>query len=110
MADETSTEFVGSHEKARNGYGQNGYQGASSDLPGKRTRMDTQYGTLGADKIIGSTRQSRDAQNIDGQTRTVSKEGYKPAHGMKAPGEPAKVPSANIRRASKQTAPGSFQR
>jgi hypothetical protein len=31
----TSTEFVGSKEEARNGYGQNGYQGASSVLPGK---------------------------------------------------------------------------
>lgn len=29
--------FVGSHLKSKNGYGQNGYQGASSDLPGEKT-------------------------------------------------------------------------
>ena len=98
MAD--GTEFVGSHEKADNGYGQNGYQGASSDLPGQKTRMNRDYG-LPADP-------SPDAGNW--QTRPVSKEGYPPAFGMKAAVEPAKVPDANIRRASKQTAPGSFQR
>jgi hypothetical protein len=46
----------------------------------------------------------------DWQTRKVSKEGYKPAFGMKAAGEPAKVPDANTHRATKQAAPGSFQR
>lgn len=109
MADE-GTEFVGSHEKAHNGYGQNGYQGASSDLPGQKTRMNTDYGTLGADNIINSTRKSRDTGNIDGQTRSVKSEAYAPAHGMKSPGEPAKVPAANTHRATKQAAPGSFQR
>lgn len=34
MTDEV---FVASREKAKNGYGQNGYQGASSDLPGQHT-------------------------------------------------------------------------
>lgn len=32
-----STQFIGSKFAARNGYGQNGFQGASSDLPGQRT-------------------------------------------------------------------------
>ena len=98
MAD--GTEFVGSHEKANNGYGQNGYSGPSSDLPGQATRMDRDFG-LPADP-------SADAGNW--QTRNVSKEGYAPAHGMKAAAEPAKVPQANVRRASKQAAPGSYQR
>lgn len=98
MAD--GTEFVGSHEKARNGYGQNGYQGPSSDLPGQATRMDRDFG-LSADP-------SHDPGNW--QTRNVSKDGYKPAHGMKAPSEPAKVPDANVRKSRVQAAPGSFQR
>lgn len=98
MAD--GTEFVGSHEKALNGYGQNGYQGPSSDLPGQSTRMDRDYG-LPADPT---------AKSGDWQTRTVSKEAYPTAFGMTAPKEPAKVPTANVRRASVQRAPGSFQR
>ena len=32
-----ATDVVGSKMKADNGYGQNGYSGASSDLPGQRT-------------------------------------------------------------------------
>jgi hypothetical protein len=99
MAD-GGTEFVGSHEKARNGYGQNGYQGPASDLPGQSTRMDRDYG-LAADP-------SADAGNW--QTRVVPKYDCPPAFGMKSPAEPAKVPDATMRRASKQAAPGSFQR
>lgn len=110
MADEAGTEFVGSHEKAQNGYGQNGYQGPSSDLPGQKTRGNTAYGTLSADSIVNSTRKSRDAGNTDGQTRAVKSEGYAPAYGMKSPSDPAKVPDATMHRASKQAAPGSFQR
>lgn len=30
--------FVASKEKSKNGYGQNGFQGASSDLPGQTTK------------------------------------------------------------------------
>jgi hypothetical protein len=91
---------VGSKEKALNGYGQNGYQGASSDLPGQKTRMNRDFG-LPADP-------SSDAG--DWQTRKVSKEAYPTAHGMRASAGPEKVPDANVRRASKQSAPGSFQR
>ena len=32
-----ATDVVGSKMKADNGYGQNGYSGASSDLPGQKT-------------------------------------------------------------------------
>lgn len=99
MAD-AGTEFVGSHEKAKNAYGQNGYQGPSSDLPGQATRMDRDFG-LDADPSTAPG---------DWQTRKVSKDGYAPTFGMKSPAEPAKVPDANVRRASKQAAPGSFQR
>lgn len=34
----TNDEEVNSHFKAKNGYGQNGFQGASSDLPGEHTK------------------------------------------------------------------------
>jgi hypothetical protein len=33
-----SVEIIGSKLKAKNGYGQNGFQGASSDLPGEKTK------------------------------------------------------------------------
>jgi hypothetical protein len=100
MADEESEIFVGSHEKAKNGYGQNGYQGASSDLPGQSTRMDRDYG-LAADPSAGAG---------DWQTRKVSGEQYPTTFGMKTPAEPAKIPDANVRRARVQAKPGSFQR
>ena len=89
MAD--GTEFVGSHEKANNGYGQNGDPNPSSATDLKNLpAMNRDFG-LSADP-------SADAGNW--QTRNVSKEGYAPANGMKAPAEPAKVPTANVRRAS----------
>ena len=90
------TEFVGSHLKAKNGYGQNGYQGASSDVPGEHTTS----GFLPQAEIPA-----------DGwQTRSVAKEAYPTTFGMKSPAEPAKIPNAPVRRASAQKAPGSFQR
>jgi hypothetical protein len=95
-----SEEFIGSREQANNKYGQNGYLGASSDLPGQKTRMNRDYG-LDADP-------SADAGNW--QTRKVSQEQYPTTFGIKAKADVAKVPDANIRRATKQAAPGSFQR
>lgn len=106
MAD--GTEFVGSHEKANNKYGQNGYQGPASDLPGQATRMNRDYGLAADPSLDGVTKNFGEAGNW--QTRNVSKDGYKPAHGMKAPSEPAKVPDANVRKSRVQAAPGSFQR
>jgi hypothetical protein len=97
---DAGTEFVGSHEKAKNGYGQNGYQGPASDLPGQSTRMDRDFG-LDADPSVAPG---------DWQTRNVSKDAYPTTFGMKAPAEPAKIPDANVRRARIQAAPGSYQR
>jgi hypothetical protein len=37
MANPTADNEIASHFKAKNGYGQNGYQGASSDTPGEHT-------------------------------------------------------------------------
>lgn len=95
-----TSEMLGSKMNAKNNYGQNGYSGSSSDLPGEHTVMDRAFG-LAADPSPSAG---------DWQTRKVSGEGYKPAHGMKAPAEPAKVPDANLRRSRVQAAPGSFQR
>jgi hypothetical protein len=108
---DTQTEdedFVSSREKAKNGYGQNGYQGASSDLPGQSTRMDRDYGLAADPSLDGVTKNFGEAGNW--QTRKVSKEAYTPAFGMKAPSEPAKVPDSNVRRSRVQAKPGSFQR
>lgn len=92
-----STEFVGSHEKAENGYGQNGYQGPSSDLPGQHTSS----GFLPQTTVPKS----------DWQTRDVSKEQYPAAHGMKAAAPPAAFPTATVRRAvARQPGNRSFQR
>jgi hypothetical protein len=92
--------FVASKEKSKNAYGQNGYQGASSDLPGKHTVMNRDFGL----------KEDPSAKPGDWQTRTVDATPYAPAHGMKAPAEPAKVPDAVNHRPTKQAAPGSFQR
>ena len=103
------TEFVGSHEKAKNGYGQNGYQGASSDLPGHATRMDRDFG-LDADPTIPGAVTSKFDEAPGWDTRAVKAEPYAPAHGMKARDSKIDFPSANVRRATKQAAPGTFQR
>lgn len=95
-------DIVGSRVKSNNGYGQNGYQGASSDLPGQATRMNRDYG-LATDPV-------KNKADCDWQTRSVSKEAYPTTFGMKTPAEPAKIPDANVRRASTRAALGSFQR
>jgi hypothetical protein len=92
--------FVASKQKAKNGLGQNGFQGASSDLPGQHTVMDRDFG-LAKDP-------SADAG--DWQTRKVSAEPYPPAHGMKAAPAPAVIGKSNFHRAVQRTSNKSFQR
>lgn len=76
----SETNVVGSHEKAQNRYGQNGYQGPVSDLPGgKRT-------TSGFLKQVH-------VPDDKWQTREVSKQGYAPAFGMKSRNEPEAIPA-----------------
>ncbi len=94
------TEFVGSREKAKNAYGQNGYAGPASDLPGQATRMDRDYG-LSADPS---------AAPGDWQTRKVDATPYAPSHGMKSPAAPVKIGGGNIREPSKRAMGGNFQR
>lgn len=96
--------FISSHEKPENSYGQNGYQGPSSDLPGQHTTSD----------FLPQAEVPTD----DWQTRSVSKEPYAPAFGMKAPAgdqfasqrAPVKILSENVRRARVPVNPKSFQR
>jgi hypothetical protein len=60
-------------EGKANLYGQNGYTGASSDLPGQRTST-------------GFLPQCAAPKGDNWQTRKVSAEPLKAAHGMKSPG------------------------
>lgn len=95
-----SEQFIGSHEKANNGYGQNGYQGPSSDLPGQSTRANRKFG-LPADPS---------AEPGDWQTRKVDATPYAPAHGMKSPDSKIDFPKDHFRKASIAANPKSFQR
>lgn len=76
----TDQDVIGSKLPAKNGYGQNGYGGASSDLPGKHTKVP-KFGPGDADPNPG-----------DWQTRDVSTEAYPTHPGMKARGDGGKVP------------------
>lgn len=97
MADQEISDFVGSHMKPENKYGQNGYQGASSDLPGKHTTS----GFLPAVTVPAS----------DWQTRKVSAEPFPPSFGMKSPNSKSDFPTENVRRAVERgSKAGSFQR
>lgn len=99
--DEASGEvFVASKQKAKNGYGQNGFQGASSDLPGQHTVMDRDFG-LDADPS---------ADPGDWQTRKVSAEPYPTHPGMKAAAAPVVIAKTNFHRAVQRTSGKSFQR
>jgi hypothetical protein len=98
MAGETDggaagTEFVGSHEKAKNGYGQNGFQGPSSDLPGQKTRMDRDFG-LPADPGTPNA----NAKDDDARLAAISGHPVKVHDGMRNRStEVEKIPSGNVR-------------
>lgn len=104
-AGSASEAFIGSREKAKNGYGQNGFQGPSSDTPGKHTTSGFLPKTVIPKYPTGTS-----ADHPSFQTRTVSAEPIKPAHGMRAPGGPTSFPTSNVRRASVPINPKSFQR
>lgn len=97
-APESDTEFVGSHLKAKNNYGQNGFQGASSDLPGQHTTS----GFLPAVKLP--------AENDDKQTRNVKSEQYPTTFGMSGPKASSKITSSNLRRPNEPRTGKHFQR
>lgn len=82
------TEIIASRFKARNGYGQNGYPGASSDTPSKHTTS----GFLPQVTVPES----------DWQTRKVNAEPFPPSFGMKSPNSKSDFPTEVVRRATKR--------
>lgn len=97
--------FVASKEKPKNGYGQNGYQGASSALPGQKVTS----GFLPEVKLPdGVTAKVNEGANW--QTRAVDAAQYPASHGMKARNDKIDFPTANVRPASKRAAGGNYQR
>jgi len=93
-----SVEVVGSKMKSDNGYGQNGYSGASSDTPGQHTTSGfLPQATLPADW---------------GQTRPVSPEQkVLTTKGMRSRnGEDGTIPAAPVRRVKAPATNRSFQR
>jgi hypothetical protein len=93
-----ATDVVGSKMASKNGYGQNGYSGASSDTPGQHTTSGfLPQATLPADW---------------GQTRPVSPEQKVPTtKGMRSRNdEGGKIPAVNTRRTRAPLTNRSFQR
>jgi hypothetical protein len=86
MADDTADTdtdtFIESHEPANNKYGQNGYQGPSSDLPGQHT-------TSGFLKQVELPK-----ADANFQTRKIDASAYPTHPGMSAQTAPGKIPSA----------------
>lgn len=112
-----ATNIVGSQQPTfpsdakpdNSGYGQNGFGGPSSDLPGKRTTSGFLPEDEGLKGIINDTKadmnDSYRAGRGDWQTRTVSAKPYAPSHGLSSPNKVTdKVPSSNLRRASTRPA------
>lgn len=99
-ADETSTTFVGSHEKGRAGYGTNGDPNASSVLPGKAQPK------LVEPKVAPPAAHTANANAKDDDARLAAIMGHPIKHhdsmrhrGLDDIGSPTgKVPSANVRR------------
>lgn len=92
MADGTegSDIFIQSRMPADNGYGQNGFQGPSSDLPGQRTTS----GFLPENECKLAPDYRKDH---DWQTRVVKADAYATHPGMKAQAAPALIPAKNLR-------------
>lgn len=106
-----ATEVVGSHLAPMNGYGQNGYPGPSSDLPGQHTKVGGSIAPPDPDaSIIAVTTNFREDANW--QTRNVTPDQKVPTKGTmrSRSGEGGTVPDANMRRPV--TLPGhrAFQR
>lgn len=87
---------VGTGDRA-NGYGQNGYPGPSSDVPGEKP---TTSGFLPQVAV----------PNSDWQTRKVSAEQYPASHGMTKPDSKGSIPSTLTVRTSAPKTNRSFQR
>jgi len=69
-------------------YGQNGYNGASSDLPGEHT----------CSGFLPECKLPADYKGADWQNRKVSADPFPKAHGMKTPSAPIKIAAKTHRR------------
>ena len=98
-------EFIGSKEKAKNGYGQNAYQGASSDLPGQHTTTPPTSGVAPSQAQVPGlahedTLGARVAMGDDGKAAAITPHAGmlgKPANSGSPSGP---VPAATVRRDS----------
>ena len=89
--------FPSQEKESTAGYGENGYQGPSSDMPGEHTTS----GFLPQATIPGN----------EHQTRKVSAESYPIHPGMHSPNAaPVKITNENVRPGSKPITNSSFQR
>jgi hypothetical protein len=103
-------DIVGSHEKAKNGYGQNGYQGASSLTPGQSKKnvpsvsppspvADAPSGKSNANALRRSA--NMNASSDDARMAQIQNGGAKPHDSMRRrSGEGGVIPSENVRRAN----------
>lgn len=82
--------FIPSREPANNGYGQNGYQGASSDLPGQHTTS----GFLPAVELPKMA-------DGDWQTRKVKADAYPITFGHHKAAAGGTIPATTMRRGRK---------
>lgn len=109
-------QFASQAKPNNSGYGQNGFQGPSSDLPGDRTTSGFLPEDAGIKGIIGDAKSDL-ADNYragrgNWQTRTVSAQPITPSNTMHSPNKDAdKVPTANSHRAiSRPAGRTDFQR
>lgn len=96
LLDPNGSQFIKSNEPADAGYGRNGYSGASSDLPGKKTT------TSKATKVAPP---QSNVPSSDWQTRAIDASPIKPAHGMRDRSlDRTIIPSANSHAVTKPIA------
>lgn len=102
-------DVVGSKMKPDNGYGQNGYAGPSSDLPGQRTKINSPV--AGPDMLEPSEIKSF-RENAGWQTRPVAAEQKVPTtKGMRSRSNTGEtVPTTTMRRVTTPASNRSFQR
>jgi len=80
-------DIVGSNMPANNSFGQNGFAGSSSDVPGQRTRAALSVNSDDSDPVLARIKREG-AKRKD----VVPAQPIKPAMGMKAPGPNPTVP------------------
>ena len=95
--------------KPDNGYGQNGFSGPSSDLPGQRTKI---VSPVAGPDVLEPSEIKRQREDAGWQTRSVSSEQKVPTTPTMRSrnGEGGKIPDANVRRPTKPRDDRSFQR